>query len=139
MSQLTNAGSIGSGPTINLHDLGIASFSGDAVFHFPSPTVLSGEEVYDSIMGEIEPELLSKNIILLEEKYKEETPDQKKARGERYGKAFAEYEKHYQKYLADSSSTLQRFKGQALKSVEDADRKQDAMGVQSLEAQMSSM
>ncbi|OGJ56223.1 hypothetical protein A3D88_03030 [Candidatus Peribacteria bacterium RIFCSPHIGHO2_02_FULL_52_16] len=49
---------------------------------------LSAEWLYDEIMASIEPDLLTKNIPLLEERYKGETEEQKKMRQEHYQVAF---------------------------------------------------
>lgn len=59
------------------------------------PGDLRLEELYDVIMENIEPDLTSKNIGTLDEKYKDETPEQKKARGLRYAEAFALFEQAF--------------------------------------------
>ncbi len=48
------------------------------------PGDLSLEDLYDVIMETIEPDLTSKNIGTLDEKYADETAEQRKARGLRY-------------------------------------------------------
>ena len=51
-------------------------------------STLSAEQVYDVIMGQIEPDLVSDAIASLDEKYKDELPDDRQARMERYSLAF---------------------------------------------------
>lgn len=94
----------------------------------------SGQEIYDSIMWGIEPELLTANLPSLAEKYKDETPEQKKARAERYQKAFAEYDVGYAAYLADQESKVHTFKHNLISSLEHADSEQDQQQLNSLEA-----
>ncbi len=98
----------------------------------------SGQEIYDAIMAEIEPELVSANVPLLTKKYEGESPEEKKARGERYGRAYQEYEKRYKKFVEEQGSALIRFKSTALKSVEGHDRKFEENHLSNLEQQMSS-
>ena len=64
----------------------------------PPPVIPSGEEMYDQIMSQIEPDLVTAQLPLLKEKYKDETPEQAKARADRYNRAFAEYEKQFAAY-----------------------------------------
>jgi hypothetical protein len=73
------------------------------------PTVRTGEEVYNMIMGKIEPELVLDQIPLLDEKYKNETEPEKKTRLTRYQKAYAEYEKQYEAYKAEEEVKLHAF------------------------------
>ena len=77
----------------------------------PTPPQLpgSGEEIYNMIMASIEPELVSGQIPQLKEKYKNETPEQKKERGERYKKAFAEYDKRYDQYMLGMGAKMKAY------------------------------
>lgn len=59
------------------------------------PGDLSLEDLYDVIMETIEPDLTSKNIGTLDEKYADETAEQRKARGLRYAEAFALFEQAF--------------------------------------------
>lgn len=58
-----------------------------------------GKEIYDAIMGEIDPELTSAQASILAEKYKGESEEEHKLRMARYGKAFAVYETAYVEFL----------------------------------------
>ena len=48
----------------------------------------SAQWIYDTLMAEIEPDLTSENIVKLDEKYRDESEDDRKARMERYPLAF---------------------------------------------------
>lgn len=61
----------------------------------------TGVELYDAIMGEIEPELTTSQLLLLKKKYAKETAQEGKERHARYNRAFALYERCYQEYTAD--------------------------------------
>ncbi len=63
----------------------------------PTPTQTTGAkqtelflELYDHLMAEIEPELMSFSIPCLADYYKDETPEEKSEREERYARAFDE-------------------------------------------------
>ncbi len=113
--------------------------SGASFFDFPDDGLPSGEQIYDKIMGGIDRELTSKNIAMLEEKYKNETPEQKKVRAQRYEKAYEEYEKRYALYQAGRASSMKRFKAQAMQSLESQERQTEESNMQSLESQMQTL
>lgn len=48
----------------------------------------SAQWIYDTLMAEIEPDLTSENIVKLDEKYRNESEEDKKIRMERYTLAF---------------------------------------------------
>ncbi|MEK7137806.1 MAG: hypothetical protein AAB853_06020 [Patescibacteria group bacterium] len=88
----------------------------------PTPTPLTiptGEEIYDALMSQIEPELTSSQLPLLAEKYKDETPDQKEVRRKRYNAAFAKYDELYTAYVADMDARIHRYHREALRSIEE--------------------
>lgn len=101
------------------------------------PPFRSGEEIFDSIMREIEPDLVSHPSPPLEEKYKDETPEQKVERGKRYEKAFQEYDVRYKAYLAEQQSKVHTFKRDTLRFFEADAGKDDAANLQSLESKLS--
>lgn len=102
------------------------------------PQVLGGTEVYDEIMGKIEPELRTAERPLLAEKYKNETPEEAKVRAERYNKAMAEYEKQYQQYMTDMESKIRSFGVGMIRSVENEARKGEEGDLNNLEQSISS-
>lgn len=99
----------------------------------------SGEEIYDALMGQIEPELTTAEQLLLEEKYKDEPPGQRVARLERYRKAFEEYDRHYAAYMRQMESSVQRYRHTLQTSVEQAAKQDDATAMRSLEGQISAL
>ncbi len=70
------------------------------------PAILDGQVVYDMLMQNIEPDLVTAQLPLLKEKYKDETPEQAKERAERYDKAFVEYDRQYVAYMAKQEQSL---------------------------------
>lgn len=103
----------------------------------PLPQIPTGDEIYNSIMSQIEPELTSAQISLLEEKYKGETEGDQKVRMERYTKAFEEYEKQYGEYIATLDAQVRSFKRDAMSSTEGQSRAEDNAQLASLESVIS--
>ena len=66
-----------------------------------NPPLPSGEDIYNAIMAEIEPELTTDVLPTLEEKYKDESPEERTERFARYEAAFAQYEECYAAYVAE--------------------------------------
>ncbi len=76
------------------------------------------EEVYDMIMGEIEPELLRENIPLLDAKYAGQTPEQKEARMQRYATAYKKFDIELGKFTSEIDTSVRKSKRQTLKAKE---------------------
>lgn len=102
-------------------------------------TMPSGEEIYDSIMAQIEPELTTAQLPLLKEKYKSETPEQAKARAERYQKAFKTYDSIYQEFVIEVDTKAHEYRKSALQSAEREESAKEAASLSGLEAAFSSM
>lgn len=102
------------------------------------PPKRSGADIYNGIMREIEPELTTDQIPLMKEKYKDETAQQRKARGERYAKAMEEYEKRYAQYLQKQDANVRAFKIGAIHFAEDKASAGDRQKLQSLESSFDS-
>ena len=66
----------------------------------------SGTEMYDTIMAQIEPDLVTAELPLLKEKYKEETSEQRAERAQCYEKAFALYAVRFQEYTSAWNQNL---------------------------------
>ena len=98
------------------------------------PAIPSGKEIYDGIMGKIDPELLFDNLSKLKEQYVDETPEQKKKRAARYNKAFAEYDKQFAEYMAELHGKVTLFRKQAIVELESRDRKDDDNKMQEIES-----
>ncbi len=99
-----------------------------------APLIPTGEELYDRLMAEIEPELLTKNLPTLDEKYKGESPEDAKVRADRYDKAFAEYEKRLAEYMGSLKGKVNSYRRTAMQSAEAEDRVHDTDILKTLES-----
>lgn len=101
------------------------------------PAIPSGEEIYDQIMGKIEPELMTAVLPTLKEKYKDETPEAAKVRAQRYQVAFAEYDKQYAVYLQSQEGTMRSYQMNLGRAVENVARDDEAPKLGDLESAIS--
>lgn len=99
----------------------------------------TGSQIYDAIMAEVEPELVSASLSLLEEKYRDEPEVQRLVRMERYGKAFTEYDKRYQAYQDSVSTSIKRCKLTARQAAEHRSQRQEEGVQQAILSQMNSL
>lgn len=103
------------------------------------PPITGGDELYDSIMSQIEPDLVTAMIPLLEEKYKSETPEQNKMRMERYQKAFEKYKEEFAKYSQNWDSQLNAFQRSTMQDVENDDRKDEGGDLSGIESAIANI
>jgi len=103
-----------------------------------APTIPTAEEIYNGLMRDIEPDLLTDQIPLLDEKYANETEEEKKARMARYTEAYAKYDVEYNTYIADLKEKASEYKKAAFKEAEEKDQKQEQAALAQLESQFSS-
>lgn len=109
-------------------------------FTFPTPpTIPSGRKIYDSIMSKIEPELVSSSLPTLNEKYKNETAIEKKARTARYNEAFAKYRKEFNEYIADLEKKVYQYHKAAMRSTEKDSRKKETEELSSIESAINAL
>ncbi len=101
-------------------------------------TFPTGAEVYDALMATIEPELMSANIPVLDDKYVGESEEEKAARYERYSRAFDAYDAAYDKWKNDMHVVVKDYKKTALKTAEAESRTKDASVLGNLESELSS-
>ncbi len=94
----------------------------------------TGQQLYDELMATIEPELTLAQLPLLAEKYRDETPEQAKARAERYTKAYAEYDKAYDGYVGNAKAEVNQYRKDAFQSLEKEDRIRDQAKLSALES-----
>jgi hypothetical protein len=99
---------------------------------------MGGDELYDRIMGAIDPELVTSALPTLAATYAAETPEQAAARAARYTAAFAEYERQFQAYGAQWQFQFTQYQRQALASLEHADRTKEEQQLTAVLNQISS-
>lgn len=83
----------------------------------------TGEEIYASIMGGIEPDLLLENIGTLGEKYAGESEKDRMKRSKRYKKALKKYEKEAAAWMKEFKTLLKQCDRESLMQEEAAERK----------------
>ena len=105
----------------------------------PPPPIPSGEEVYDKIMSGIEVDLTTSQLPLLKEKYQGETPEEARARAERYQKAFAEYDRQYALYVQTQEQALAAYKQQFTKGIQTIEQSNDASQLDQLSSAIQSL
>lgn len=86
------------------------------------PKIPTGRELYDALMSHIEPELVTEVAKTIEEKYKNETPEQHALRMKRYDLAFERYEEAYREYMATLDAQVTRYRREAFAHTELSDR-----------------
>ena len=89
------------------------------------PKIPTGQELYDAIMMNIEPELTTDIAKTLDAKYKDESPEDRAARNQKYDLAFERYEEAYKEYMATLDSQVHRYRREVLVHAEMEDRVQD--------------
>ncbi len=97
----------------------------------------TGEELYDSIMSEIEPELMLSNVATLDAPYATESVSDKKKRYERYGKAFAKYKNTYDLYMKSLSEALGVYKRTITEVASQVNDTKESSVLTALEEQLS--
>ena len=98
------------------------------------PIIPSGKEIYDLLMEKIEPELVSASLPGLDEKYKDETEEEKKTRGLKYQKAFEDYDKACEKYIAQMKEKVATYRKNAFSGVESEDREKETEEMKNIES-----
>lgn len=103
-----------------------------------SPVIPTAQELYDAIMHDIDADLLTANLPLLNEKYKDETPEQRKERTKRYNAAFAQYQNRYSDFILNLNRRVMEFKTSMRIFAETSIRKQESDAMQKIESQILS-
>lgn len=86
------------------------------------PVIPSTIELYDLLMKDIEPELISMSVPLLPAKYRGETKEAAEARAARYAKAFQEYDRQLELYIGNLNASIRKFGRDAASSMETLER-----------------
>ncbi len=85
-------------------------------------------------MLHIEPELTSEGVKLAEEKYKNETPEDRTARMKRYQLAFERCNDAYTDYMATLDTQVDRYRRESFQFVETQDKKEESSAIDTLTA-----
>lgn len=97
-----------------------------------------GTEIYDRIMGGIEPELVTAVIPTLAAKYKDETPAQRNIRADRYDAAYAEYDRRFAAYCAELDEKAKASRRQAFGGAEAFTSANESGAIAGLESAIAS-
>ncbi len=103
-----------------------------------APVLPEGDEFYDALMAQIEPELVSSQLPLLEARYAGESEELKIARQQRYDAAFAEFDRRSAEEMSTLEHGVQTFKSDSLKQAEAASRQQESADISNLESSILS-
>ncbi len=99
---------------------------------------VSGDELYDTIMQTIEPELLMANLPHIDEPYANETDDQHKARYQRYSAAYDTYDVRFAEWISYMKQQLNTYRRTVMSAVEAELKQQESDELSSLESAISS-
>jgi hypothetical protein len=99
---------------------------------------LTADDVYDAIMGDIDMDLITVNLPTLEEKYKNETPEERVARQKRYQEAYAKYDKAFEEWSMQMNSAVTTYRHNALASAEKKSKEEEAKDLANIESQFGS-
>ncbi len=91
------------------------------------------EQLYNALMLEIEPELMTDMVPELEEIYAGETDEERKERGDRYAAAFELFAERFSKILDLWKEELHKFKEKALAEFQKKSTKEDAKHMADIE------
>lgn len=105
----------------------------------PAIEIPSAIDIYDAIMGDIELELVSVAIPHLQEKYKDETQEERKARMERYQKAYTEFHKRYTEWITEMKKLFNDYKRKALQLAEQKTKEKEEQELANFDAQFDAV
>lgn len=100
----------------------------------PAPILPQGEEFYDALMAQIEPDLVSTQLPLLEARYAGETPEQKEVRQARYDAAFEEFDRRSAVEMAKLEQDVHTYKISSMREMEQASRVEESTDIHGLES-----
>lgn len=104
----------------------------------PPPNLPSPEEIYDTIMSKIEPELTTAQMPLLDKKYAGETEEQTKQRYERYSQAFMTYDEKFREYRRELEQGAHNYQRSIMSATEKRMRGEENVEIADIESQFSS-
>lgn len=90
-------------------------------------------DLYNTLMADIEPDLLLENLPLLDAKYDGETPEQKAVRLQGYEAAYAKFDAEFEKFMSGVNEEVRTSRRSALQEKEAAAKQSDQPLLASLE------
>ncbi len=101
----------------------------------PEPIQIpSGDEIYDALMSEIEMDLITTNLPVLDEKYSDENPADREARYKRYQDAYAKYDIAFEAWMKELHGAVEKCRRDVAKFAEQNDKEAEQTEMTSLEA-----
>ncbi len=97
----------------------------------------SGQELYDALMGQIEPELVSSELPNMGQRYTTETPEETAKRASRYGQAFLKYQKSYEGFRKMKDEEIVTYRKASFTAVEKESEAKDDEDLTKLDTQFS--
>ena len=95
--------------------------------------MLPGEDLYNFLMRQIEPELTTDILPTLSKKHSHETEEQAKTRADRYSKAFEMYEKCLDTYRTYWTKDLQQYHKEGMTSLQQKNKDSEKEQLSALE------
>ena len=99
--------------------------------------MLSPTEIYNILMEQIEPDLTTDMLPLLDTMYMNETVEECEKRGERYGEAFADFEVAYDAFVKGCTDFYTDLKNKAQTLITKAVKDEDEQGMAAIEDSLS--
>ena len=101
------------------------------------PNIPNGEDLYNQLMRDIEPDLTTDQLPLLTERYASETPEEATDRKNRYKNAYEKYDGVFHEYIKSLTEQVHVYRKQALHSAEEKSRLKEQEHLQELESSFS--
>jgi len=102
------------------------------------PAIQTGEEFYDSIMSQIEPDLVTNMLPLLDARYAAESPEEKDVRQARYDAAFEEFDRRSAEAMTALENDVHTYKVSSMREMESASRQEETNDISNLESSILS-
>ena len=106
----------------------------DSLTPIVEPVLPQGEEFYDALMAQIEPELVTSQLPLVEARYAGESPEEQQARQARYEAAFAEFDRRAAEEIATLDREVHDYRTASQKEAEQMSRQQESADILTLES-----
>ncbi len=90
-------------------------------------------DLYNTLMADIEPDLLLENLAGLDAKYDGETPEEKEVRMKRYEAAYAKFDDEFKDFMVGVNEEVRTSRRAALKEKEAEAKQSDQPLLSSLE------